>query len=166
MIAPDKKKCISCNVCTSVCHQGIDVMNFANKGLPMEDPECVRCSACVQMCPTGVLQFGTIDTATGRFSSAEARPGATVLPLFRDTVEDVRLEHWAPATAVTLPEPGGIELLVLDGGFTESNEYFGPLSWLRLPAGATLSAAAGPEGCRVWVKSGHLAAVSARLPSD
>ncbi len=33
-IIADKKKCISCNVCTSVCHQGIDVMNFANKGLP------------------------------------------------------------------------------------------------------------------------------------
>ena len=57
-IVPDKKKCISCNVCTSVCHQGIDVMNFANKGLPMEDPQCVRCSACVQSCPTGVLAFG------------------------------------------------------------------------------------------------------------
>jgi thioredoxin reductase/ferredoxin len=57
-IFADKKKCISCNVCTSVCHQGIDIMNFANKGLPMEDPECVRCSACVQMCPTGVLSFG------------------------------------------------------------------------------------------------------------
>jgi thioredoxin reductase/polyferredoxin len=57
-IFPDKKKCISCNVCTSVCHQGIDVMNFANKGLPMEDPQCVRCSACVTECPTGVLAFG------------------------------------------------------------------------------------------------------------
>lgn len=57
-IFADKKKCISCNVCTSVCHQGIDIMNFANKGLPMEDPECVRCSACVQSCPTGVLRFG------------------------------------------------------------------------------------------------------------
>ncbi len=57
-IFADKKKCISCNVCTSVCHQGIDVMNFANKGLPMEDPQCVRCSACVQGCPTGVLSFG------------------------------------------------------------------------------------------------------------
>ncbi|MEO6568798.1 MAG: 4Fe-4S binding protein, partial [Opitutaceae bacterium] len=41
--------------------QGIDVMNFANKGLPMEDPECVRCSACVQQCPTGVLAFGRYD---------------------------------------------------------------------------------------------------------
>ena len=57
-IFADKKKCISCNVCTSVCHQGIDIMNFANKGLPMQDPECVRCSACVQMCPTGTLSFG------------------------------------------------------------------------------------------------------------
>ena len=36
-------------------------MNFANKGLPMEDPQCVRCSACVQMCPTGVLSFGRYD---------------------------------------------------------------------------------------------------------
>jgi NosR/NirI family nitrous oxide reductase transcriptional regulator len=59
-IFANKKKCISCNVCTSVCHQGIDVMNFANKGLGMEDPECVRCSACVQSCPTGVLTFGRL----------------------------------------------------------------------------------------------------------
>jgi len=59
-ILADKKKCISCNQCTSVCHQGIDVMNFANKGLPMADPECVRCSACVHVCPTGVLSFGRL----------------------------------------------------------------------------------------------------------
>jgi NosR/NirI family transcriptional regulator, nitrous oxide reductase regulator len=62
-IVADKKKCISCNVCTSVCHQGIDVMNFANKGLAMRDPECVRCSACVVNCPTGVLTFGMVDRA-------------------------------------------------------------------------------------------------------
>lgn len=59
-IFAEKSKCISCNVCTSVCHQGIDIMNFANKGLAMEDPQCVRCSACVQQCPTGVLSFGRI----------------------------------------------------------------------------------------------------------
>ncbi|MEN8861974.1 MAG: NAD(P)-binding domain-containing protein [Lentimonas sp.] len=64
-IFSEKKKCISCNVCTSVCHQGIDIMNFANKGLPMEDPECVRCSACVQSCPTGVLSFGRFDATGG-----------------------------------------------------------------------------------------------------
>ena len=67
-IFAEKKKCISCNVCTSVCHQGIDIMNFANKGMPMEDPECVRCSACVQVCPTGVFRSAAM-TARGPSSS-------------------------------------------------------------------------------------------------
>jgi NosR/NirI family transcriptional regulator, nitrous oxide reductase regulator len=73
-IIADKKKCISCNVCTSVCHQGIDVMNFANKGMPMNDPQCVRCSACVQSCPTGVLQFGQVDRQ--KRSCAQLGPAA------------------------------------------------------------------------------------------
>ncbi|WP_221029105.1 NAD(P)-binding domain-containing protein [Actomonas aquatica] len=74
-IFSEKKKCISCNVCTSVCHQGIDVMAFANRGVPMEDPECVRCSACVQSCPTGVLSFGRL-LADGKplFDDLEASP--------------------------------------------------------------------------------------------
>ena len=77
-ILADKKKCISCNVCTSVCHQGIDVMNFANKGMPMEDPECVRCSACVQSCPTGTLTFGQIDRRTGAVLSTDTLPASPV----------------------------------------------------------------------------------------
>jgi hypothetical protein len=78
------------------------------------------------------------------------------LPLFEDANERVRLERWVPGAAVVLPAPGGIELLVLDGSFTEADEPFETQSWLRLPAGATLQAVAGPRGCRVWVKTGHL----------
>ncbi len=78
-ILADKKKCISCNVCTSVCHQGIDIMNFANKGLPMSDPECVRCSACVQSCPTGVLKFGQIDRKSGSVISIDSLAASPVL---------------------------------------------------------------------------------------
>ena len=77
-ILADKKKCISCNVCTSVCHQGIDIMNFANKGLPMADPECVRCSACVQSCPTGVLSFGQINRKTGEVIRRDRIPASPV----------------------------------------------------------------------------------------
>ena len=77
-ILADKKKCISCNVCTSVCHQGIDIMNFANKGLPMEDPQCVRCSACVQSCPTGVLTFGRINRKTGETLATDRLPASPV----------------------------------------------------------------------------------------
>jgi len=82
-ILAEKKKCISCNVCTSVCHQGIDVMNFANKGLPMNDPECVRCSACVQSCPTGVLYFGAVD-GDGRVIAQDRLPASPVR--MRETV--------------------------------------------------------------------------------
>ena len=70
-ILADKKKCISCNVCTSVCHQGIDVMSFANRGAPMADPQCVRCSACVSSCPTGVLSFGQVSPRTGTVISVD-----------------------------------------------------------------------------------------------
>jgi NosR/NirI family transcriptional regulator, nitrous oxide reductase regulator len=60
-IVAEKKKCISCNICTKVCHMGIDVMNFANKGKPMNDVECVRCSTCITSCPMDVLSFATLD---------------------------------------------------------------------------------------------------------
>ena len=76
-ILADKKKCISCNVCTTVCHQGIDVMSFANKGLPMADPQCVRCSACVSACPTGVLTFGQVD-GDGRVARVDALAASLV----------------------------------------------------------------------------------------
>ncbi len=38
---------------------GIDVMNYANKGVPMNDVECVRCSTCIVSYPTEVLSFGS-----------------------------------------------------------------------------------------------------------
>ena len=38
-------------------------MNYANKGIPMNDVECVRCSACVVNCPTEVLSFGSLPKA-------------------------------------------------------------------------------------------------------
>ena len=105
----------------------------------------------------------TIDGEAGAFAASPDRSGVTILPLFQDTSENVRLERWAPGAAVTLSDAGGIEILVLDGDFTGGDESFTPLSWLRLPDGATLSATVGSEGCRVWVKSGHLSGVEAAL---
>ena len=78
-IVVEQKKCISCNACTSACHQGIDIMNFANKGNHMEDPECVRCSACVQTCPTGVLQFGQVDATGQKVVSLDSLPASPVV---------------------------------------------------------------------------------------
>jgi NosR/NirI family nitrous oxide reductase transcriptional regulator len=76
-ILAQKEKCISCGMCTAICHQGIDVMGFANKGQPMADPQCVRCSACVQTCPTGVLSFGQVAPKSGTLIKVDAIPAST-----------------------------------------------------------------------------------------
>ena len=98
-----------------------------------------------------------LDTANRSYQSALGRPGVEVMPLFQDEREAVRLERWQRGAEIELNLPGGIEVLVLEGGFSESGETFEPQSWLRLPCGASLHARAGAGGCRVWIKEGHLA---------
>lgn len=88
---------------------------------------------------------------------AAEQAGVCVQRLYRDAREDVRIETWAPGAALEHGARGGTELFVLGGGFEEGGEVFGRWSWLRLPAGARLSARAGAEGARLWVKEGHLA---------
>ena len=44
----------------------------------MADPECVRCSACVESCPTGVLEFGQVDPASGRELARDRLAGSLV----------------------------------------------------------------------------------------
>jgi hypothetical protein len=88
------------------------------------------------------------------------RPGVAVTPLFRDAREDVRLEHWDAGAAVDLAWTGGAELFVLDGGFLQDGERFRRHSWLRLPGDGRTVLDAGPEGARVWIKTGHLRFVS------
>ena len=71
-IFAEKSLCISCGSCTANCHQGIDVMAFAQEGSPMNDPQCVGCSACVQVCPTGTLTFGHLGKEGPRLSALPA----------------------------------------------------------------------------------------------
>lgn len=72
--------------------------------------------------------------------------------------ERVRIEQWDRDTAIDLELPKGGEYLVLDGDLEEGGECLQAQGWLRLPAGAHLRAQAGPQGCRLWAKTGHLAA--------
>jgi anti-sigma factor ChrR (cupin superfamily) len=105
-----------------------------------------------------------IDTSELSFTHALDVPGVKFALLYENGWELVLMERWAPGISITVPILGGIELLVLDGSFTEGGEEFTRLSWLRLPAGATLQATAGQGGRKIWVKSGHLAQ-EPRLPS-
>lgn len=83
-------------------------------------------------------------------------PGITGAAIFEDARETVRIERWAPGARVAVTPAGGLEVLCLDGSFIEEGETFAMQSWLRLPVGTTLKAVAGPGGCRLWVKEGHL----------
>jgi len=84
------------------------------------------------------------------------RPGVSVTPLFRDAREDVRIEQWDPNTEVTIGADGGAEYFVLAGGFSEGGDTCRRNSWLRLPDGIKASARSGPEGARLWIKTGNL----------
>lgn len=102
-----------------------------------------------------------LDTGTMEYWPAPGRSGVETMPLFADAREAVRLERWAPGAPVSLPVPGGGELLVLTGGVRAGGEDCEPHSWLRLPCGATLDATAGRDGASLWVKTGHLRHIAA-----
>lgn len=93
---------------------------------------------------------------TGKMRYLPDRSGVEVMPLFHDDREDVVLERWAPGAEVALDASGGLEVLVLEGGFVETGEAFKKDSWLRLPRDSNSSAQTGPDGARVWIKRGHL----------
>ncbi|MEO0915172.1 MAG: cupin domain-containing protein [Pseudomonadota bacterium] len=94
---------------------------------------------------------------TGKMRFVAERAGVEVMPLYTDAREDVVLERWAAGAEIALDAHGGMEVLVLEGGFAEGGDAFRPQSWLRLPKGSASVATAGPEGARVWIKRGHLA---------
>ena len=98
-----------------------------------------------------------IDTNKMPFFPAHGRAGVEIVPLFRDSAEDVRIERWAAGCTILLDAAGGMEIFVLDGSFSEAGEIFEPLSWLRLPKTARTEVRTFENGARVWVKQGHLA---------
>lgn len=82
--------------------------------------------------------------------------GVATAELHRDGREVVTYSHVDAGATLTKTDAGGIEMLVIGGALTESGETLGKGAWLRLPEGETLSAIAGPDGAKVWIKTGHL----------
>jgi hypothetical protein len=108
-------------------------------------------------------QFDLTDRTAVRLDTNKMSPvasntqaGVLTVPLFSDGREEVRIEHWSAGARIRLAVPGGLEVLVLDGGFAEGQDEFVTLSWLRLPTGAQLDAVTGKSGAKLWIKTGHL----------
>lgn len=85
-----------------------------------------------------------------------AKDGVAQAILHDDARETVRYAHLDAGAFLTVSDAGGIELLMIDGSATDGGDELRKGSWLRLPEGASLRLKAGPDGAKVWMKTGHL----------
>jgi len=87
---------------------------------------------------------------------AEPVNGVATAVLHKDSWETVTYSHLDAGATLNITDGGGVELLVIGGSITEGSDTLQKGGWLRLPDGQSLVAQAGPEGVKVWVKTGHL----------
>ncbi len=91
------------------------------------------------------------------------QPGVRITPLYVDEREEVNLQQWAAGTEVSIKLEHGAEILVLEGSISESGDSLTKHSWLRVPAGESISAIAGDSGATIWLKMNHLADVREQI---
>lgn len=105
-------------------------------------------------------QFDMADRTQFRKSMADelgaSVNGVATAVLHEDAREKVTFHDVEAGGVLSVDPPGGIELLVISGSATESDDELRKGSWLRLPEGQNLNAVAGADGAKVWMKAGHL----------
>ncbi|WP_298985637.1 cupin domain-containing protein [uncultured Roseibium sp.] len=86
----------------------------------------------------------------------ETEDGVATALLHQDERETVTFHRIDPGATLFVDATGGIELLVISGSGKCGDEVLRKGSWLRLPAGDSLTLDAANEGAQVWMKTGHL----------
>jgi anti-sigma factor ChrR (cupin superfamily) len=123
---------------------------------PRSDAGCTIFVKLRQMDPDD-QDFVRVDTTQAPWHPG-ASPGMSVMPLHERGAERVRLVKLAPGTRLERQDhPGGEEVLVLDGDFEDELGRYPKGTWLRNPPGSA-HGAFSRQGCRLFVKTGHLAA--------
>ena len=86
-------------------------------------------------------------------------PGLSVMPLHSHEGIDTALVRWAPNTRFNAhSHPGGEEILVLDGVFSDEGGDYPVGTWLRSPRWSRHTPFTGAQGALIYVKVGHLGA--------
>jgi anti-sigma factor ChrR (cupin superfamily) len=88
------------------------------------------------------------------------RDGRERCPLFASEHEQVWLERLRPGQALMLGAVAGAELLVLDGDLGVDGSSCTARSWIRVPPDDVPEVAGGPNGATLYLKTGHLGAVT------
>ena len=108
-----------------------------------------------QFSTTDTAHF-TLDTRAAPFQPG-AVPGVDALQLHQHGSELVRLVRFAPNLEFPGHDhPGGEELFVVQGSLHDEHGDYPEGSWVRSPVGSSHHASSGPEGCLLWIKTGHL----------
>lgn len=95
-----------------------------------------------------------IDTRRADWPQSDNR-GLTILPLHRHGDESIDLcQLTSGAQLGTQIYPGGAELLIIEGEFTDEIGVYPTGTWLRLPTG-TKHAPRSDGGCLFYLKTGH-----------
>jgi anti-sigma factor ChrR (cupin superfamily) len=105
--------------------------------------------------PRHTVRVNTRDAAAWRQLD---QPGLSRLDLYADPAypERIHLTRIAPGQRIgPIFFPGGEEILVLDGGFSDEHASYRVGSWLRFPPGGSHTLMSEP-GCTLYVKQGHL----------
>lgn len=92
--------------------------------------------------------------------------GLSVLPLHSFDGVDTALVKWAPNTQFNPhTHPGGEEIFVLEGVFSDEQGDYPAGSWLRNPRWSRHTPFTRDEGALIYVKVGHLDAPMLALPA-
>lgn len=89
--------------------------------------------------------------------------GISVTPLYNDDLEQVSILDFNAEAELNLDVPRGAEILVMNGEISENDDLLKQYSWMRVPVGGKITARAGNEGARVWMKTGHMDQVEKQI---
>jgi anti-sigma factor ChrR (cupin superfamily) len=121
---------------------------------PRSGPGCTILVKLRQMDPDD-REYVRIDTTTAPWQPGPVA-GASAMPLFERGSEKVVLWKLAPGTRLERHEhPGGEETFVLEGVLEDELGRYPKGAWLRNPAGSSHQPFS-PDGCLLYVKTGHL----------
>lgn len=115
------------------------------------------CTIFVRLWQFAATDRNDVACRPGEGARVAPRPGASEARiLFSALDEEVSLECWEANAECHLANPHGLELLVVEGSFSDGGETLSRWSWLRLPAGHDLHAQTGSAGAQVWIRKGPL----------
>ena len=127
--------------------------------IPRSKPGCTIFVKLWQFDPYDQEQFA-LDL--GSQELLQSAPNIRSAVLARRDYETVTLEEWDASANVRVSDPGGLEILILEGGLNHEGESYCRHDWIRWPAGEEAKFEVSSEGAKLWIKRGHLAQI--RVP--